>query len=308
MAKTYKKKIFFIVGPTAVGKSKFALGLAERINGEIISCDSMQVYRGLNILSCKPSLKERSKAPHHLIDFIKPSQNFNVNQFIELSKKLIKEIHARGGVPIFAGGTGLYIDSLLNGIFQGPGQDPQIRNELYRKAKLYGNKYLYQRLKKIDPESASKIHVNDLRRIVRALEVYKITKKPISRLQKQRKGILKDKHFDIRIIGLTMPREKLYEIINKRVDLMFRKGAVAEIKKNLRNKCSKTFRQALGIKEIGSYLKKDMSLEQAKQLLKRNTRRYAKRQIAWFKKNPEIRWIDSNSSNKAAGKIINNIV
>ncbi|MDD5617566.1 MAG: tRNA (adenosine(37)-N6)-dimethylallyltransferase MiaA [Candidatus Omnitrophica bacterium] len=308
MAKTYKKKIFFIVGPTAVGKSKFALGLAEKINGEIVSCDSMQVYRGLDILSCKPSLKEQRKIPHHLISCIKPSQNFDVNQFVELSKRLIKEIHARGGVPIFTGGTGLYIDSLLNGIFEGPGQNPKIRNELYRKAKLYGNKYLYRRLKKIDPKAAGNIHINDLRRIVRALEVYKIIKKPISQLQKQRKGILKDKHFDVRIIGLTMPREKLYEIINKRVDLMFRKGAVAEVKKILKDKCSKTFRQALGIKEIDSYLKKDMSLGQAKQLLKRNTRRYAKRQITWFKKNTKIQWVGGSSSKKATDEIINNIV
>jgi tRNA dimethylallyltransferase len=296
--KAPQKKIIFIVGPTAVGKSKLAVEIARRIGGEIVSCDSMQIYRGLDILSNKPSLKERKNIPHHLIDIISPSQNFNVSKFIELSNKLICEIHKRGNIPIFVGGTGLYMDSLLNGLFQGPSEDQKVRKEFYKKAQRHGNDYLYQRLKKIDPAAAKKIHVNDLRRIVRALEVYKITAKPISMLQKQRKGILSDKRFEIVLCGLTLPREKLYKKINERVDKMFKQGVVSEVEGIIKKSCSRTFKQALGIKEINSYLSADMNLEEVKELLKRNTRRYAKRQITWFKRNINIHWIDSSHLGK----------
>lgn len=299
-----KKKVIFIVGPTAVGKSKFAIEVAKRIGGEVVSCDSMQVYRGLDILSCKASPKQRKQIPHHLISIINPSRNFNVNKFIELSKKLIGEISKRGNIPVFVGGTGLYVDSLLNGIFDGPSQDKKIRNELYRKAELYGNEYLYQRLKKIDPLAAKKIHRNDLRRIVRALEVYQITNKPISQLQKQRKGILQEGNFDIYIFGLSIQRQNLYSKINERVDIMFKQGVIREVKKILKKRCSKTLKQALGIKEIGRYLKGDINLEEAKQLLKRNTRRYAKRQIAWFKRNLKICWLDGDDLVESRHRLI----
>jgi len=302
-----KKKIVFIVGPTAVGKTNLAIEVAKNINGEIISCDSMQVYRGLDILSCKPSLRQRKQIPHHLIDIINPSRNFDVSQFIKLSKKLIKEIHNRCRTPVFVGGTGLYVDSLLNGIFQCASKSQKIRNNLYRQAKKYGNTYLYRRLKRVDPPAAKKIHKNDLRRIIRALEVYLTTGKPISMLQKQKKGILQDRSFGISIIGLTMSRVELYNKIDERVDLMFKKGAVREVERIFRNKCSKTLRQALGIKEISSYLKGDISLEEAGRLLKRNTRRYAKRQMTWFKRNTAIKWIECTSPDKDRNTVINNI-
>jgi len=301
--KASRKRVVFIIGPTAVGKSKFAVGIAKEIGGEIVSCDSMQIYRGLDILSNKPSAKERKNIPHHLIDIISSSQNFNVNKFIELSNRLIFEIHKRGHIPIFVGGTGLYVDSLLNGLFEGPSQNQKIRKELYQKAEKYGNEYLHRKLSKVDPAAAKKIHMNDLRRIVRALEVYKITKKPISALQSQRKGILEDKRFDIVLFGLILPREELYKNINERADKMFKQGVVLEVERILKKKCSKTFRQALGIKEIGHYLSGNISLREAKELLKRNTRRYAKRQITWFKRNFTIYWIDGNQSNKHTEKL-----
>lgn len=291
-----KKKIIFIVGPTAVGKSRLVISLAKKIDGEIVSCDSMQVYRGLDILSCKPSPTEKKQVRHHLIDVVRSSQDFDVSKFINLSRRLIEEIHKREKIPIFVGGTGLYLDCLLNGIFDGPGKNPKIRSELYKKAKVYGNNYLYRKLKTIDNQAAKKIHVHDLRRIVRALEVYQITKKPFSVLQKQRKGILQDKRFKIYIFGLNIPKEKLYENINKRVDEMFKRGVIRETKRILDKRCSKTFKQALGIKEINSYLRGEISLEQTKQLLKRNTRRYAKRQMTWFRKNPGIHWLEKGSS------------
>lgn len=287
-----KKEIIFLVGPTAVGKTKFAIKLAKKINGEIISCDSMQVYKGLDILSAKPSPSQQKQIKHYLIDVIMPNKNFDVNKFIKLSSQSIEEIHNKGKIPIFVGGTGLYVNSLLNGIFQCPTGNFKIRNELYKKAQIQGILFLYKELKKIDPRAAKKIHPNDLRRIVRALEVYKITKRPISQLQKQRKGILQDKRFKICLFGLNMPREKLYENINKRVDVMFKQGAVREAESILKKRCSKTFKQALGIKEINAYLKGEIALAQAKELLKRNTRRYAKRQLAWFRKSPKIHWLN----------------
>lgn len=290
------KHIIFIVGPTAVGKSRLAINLAKKIDGEIISCDSMQVYIGLDILSCKPSRSEMKQVRHHLVDVVSPGQNFDVCKFIRFSKRLIEEIHDREKIPIFAGGTGLYVDCLLNGIFEGPKSDPKIRKALIKKANRYGNSYLYGKLKAVDRAAAEKIHIHDLRRIIRALEVYQITKKPLSLLQKQRKGIIQDRRFKIDIFGLELPRAALYENINKRVDEMFCQGAVKEVKAIFNRRCSKTFRQALGIKEVNLYLKGQIPLEQAKQLLKRNTRRYAKRQMTWFRKNPKIQWLDGKGA------------
>ncbi len=287
-----RKKIIFVVGPTAAGKTKLAIKLAKRVNGEIISCDSMQVYKGLDILSSKPSRAEVKQTKHHLVSIIKPSQNFDVSKFIKLSKAIIERIHKKGSIPIFAGGTGLYLDCLLNGIFIGPKKNSRIRSELYKKAKAYGNDYLHKRLKKFDKQAAKRIHVHDLRRIVRALEVYQITKRPLSLLQKQRKGILQEKKFRIYIFGLNLAREALYEKINKRVDRMFKKGVVKEVKRLLSKRNSRTFKQALGIREINSYLKGEINLKHTKQLLKRNTRRYAKRQMTWFRKNKMIHWLD----------------
>ncbi|MFC1708680.1 tRNA (adenosine(37)-N6)-dimethylallyltransferase MiaA [Candidatus Omnitrophota bacterium] len=299
-----KNKIIFIVGPTAVGKSKLAISLAKKIKGEIVSCDSMQVYRGLDILSCKPSKSERKQVKHHLIDAVSSSQDFDVGRFISLSRRLIEEIHKREKIPVFVGGTGLYLDCLLNGIFEGPKKNPKIRAELYGKAKTYGNEYLHKRLKKVDPKAAKKIHVHDLRRIVRALEVYQITKKPLSALQKRRRGILQDKRFKFQIIGLDMPRAKLYENINARVDKMFKQGAIREVKAILSKRCSKTFKQALGVKEINSYLKGQNSLEQTKQLLKRNTRRYAKRQMTWFRRDSKIQWFKNDGALSKIMKLV----
>lgn len=298
-----RKKIIFIVGPTAVGKSKLAISVAKKIGGEIVSCDSMQVYKGLDVLSCKPSKSERKQVTHHLIGVVASSQDFDVGKFIKLSRQLIGKIHKRGKIPVFVGGTGLYLDCLLNGIFEGPKGDPKIRNELYGKAKTYGNKYLYTRLKKVDPLAAKRIHINDLRRIVRALEVFRITKKPLSVLQKQRKGILQDERYKIIIFGLSMPREKIYENINRRVDSMFKHGAIREVREILSKRCSKTLKQALGIKEISLYLKGEITIEQARQLLKRNTRRYAKRQVTWFKREPRIVWFEKGSFSKIINEV-----
>lgn len=303
-----KNKIIFIVGPTAAGKTELAIKLAKRIGGEIISCDSMQVYKGLDILSAKPSIAQRRQIKHHLIDIISPAHNFNVSKFIKLSTKLIDEIHSRSKIPIFVGGTGLYIGSLLNGLFKGPATNTKLRSSLYKLAEKYGGSYLYRRLNRVDPESAKKIHPNDIRKMVRALEVYKITKKSISQLKGHRKGLLNNNRFDIHIFGIKMERDKLYELINKRADKMFALGAVREVKEILKNRCSKTFKQALGIKEINSYLNGEISLDKAKNLLKRNTRRYAKRQITWFRKDEKIVWLETALHKVRSGLLITEIL
>lgn len=291
----HKKPVIFIVGPTATGKSNAALRLAEKINGEIISCDSMQIYKGLDILSAKPSRQERKRIKHHLMDIISPAQSFDVNKFVRLSTEIIEDIHQRGKVPIVVGGTGLYIDSLLNGLFQGPAKNAAIRNTLQKQAKQYGCGPLHQQLEKIDPAAARRIHPHDARRIIRALEVHTITGQPISVLQKQRRGLLHDKRYALKIFGVRLPRQQLYANINKRVEAMFKKGAVAEVKRILRKRTSPTFRQALGIKEIAAYLKGGLSLDAAKELVKKNTRHFAKRQMTWFRRNKKIKWIETGS-------------
>ena len=292
-----RKNIIFIVGATATGKTKFALELARKINGEIISCDSMQIYKGFDILSAKPGKKELQSVPHHLINIVTPKQSFDVNKFVQLSKDIISDIHKRGKIPIFVGGTGFYVDSLLNGIFQGPAKNSKIRSELLKQSKQHGPQYLYNKLKVVDRDAAKRIHPNDIRRIIRALEVYKLTKKPISKLQKDRSGLLEDKRYAVHIFGLNAERQDLYDKINHRVNLMFKKGAVREVKKLLTKGVSKVFKQALGLKELSAYLKGKISLEKARELIKQNTRHFAKRQLTWFRKNNKIHWLDVNSKN-----------
>jgi len=286
-----KKQIIFIVGPTASGKSAAAIRLAKKINGEIVSADSMQIYKGLDILSAKPTKAQQKQVTHHLIDIIGPGRSFNVNTFVRLAAKAIEDILERGKVPIVVGGTGFYIDALLCGIFKGPAKNAALRNKLEKQARRYGNDYLHDKLKKVDPDAAKKIHPHDLRRTIRALEVYMITKKPITQLQKERQGLLDDPRYDIRIYGMALSRQQLYENIDKRVDVMFRKGAASEVKRIMKDRLSKTFKQALGIKELAPYLSGETSLEEAKSSLQQNTRHFAKRQLTWFRRYGNIHWI-----------------
>jgi len=299
-----KKKIFFLVGPTASGKSVVALQLAKKIKSEIISCDSMQVYKELNIVSDKPPKSVRKKIKHHLVDVVSVNQDFNVANYRQKAIATIKEIHNKNKIPIVVGGSGLYMKVLLDGIFFEASSDKKIRNKLYNQAKNYGKAYLYRRLKKIDPKAAKKIHPNDLRRVVRALEVYDKTNIPISKLQKQTKGLFKE--YDIRLIGLMPEREKLYQRINNRVDRMFKNGIIREVKKVSKKKLSKTAKKIIGIKELKDYLDSKYSEQEAIYLLKRNTRRYAKRQLTWFRKEKRIKWIrlkDSENPKAIAQKI-----
>lgn len=285
----HKNKIIFLTGPTAIGKTDIAFELAKKINAEIISCDSMQVYKGMNIITSKPPATLRKKIKHHLVDLIAATKEYNVSKYRRDAISKIKEILNRRKTPLFVGGTGLYMSILIDGIFK-IRPSGKIRMKLYKQAKKLGNIYLYNKLKNIDPQSASKIHPNDTKRLVRALEVFESTGKPISYLQKQRKG-LADK-YDVRIFCLNMPRGKLYNRINSRVEEMFKKGLEAEVKKLLKKKLSKTAKYAIGINELRGYIDGEYDLDEANRLIKRNTRAYAKRQLTWFRKDKRIHWLD----------------
>ena len=267
-----------------------AVALAKKLNAEIISCDSMQIYLKLDILSSKPSVTLRKKVPHHLIDILPPTKEYNVSKYRKDSLKIIKSLIKKGKVPLFVGGTGLYVNALVDGIFNFKSEDETLRLRLYRIAKNKGSTYLHQRLKRVDPEAAEKIHPNDTKRIVRALEVFEVTGKPISHLQKQRHGLEQD--YEVKIFCLNMARENLYKRINERVDKMFRQGLVNEVKGLLKLKLSKTASFAIGIRELRGYLEGLYGIDEARQLMQKNTRSYAKRQLTWFRKDKRIKWIN----------------
>jgi tRNA dimethylallyltransferase len=278
-----KAEIIFLAGPTASGKTSAAVKLAKKLNAKIISCDSMQVYKGMDILTSKPRLKE------HLVSIVSPEKEYDVARFSHDALKKMKDILRKGKTPLFVGGTGLYISILLDGIFKAKAEDKIIRDKLYKQAGSKGSIYLHQKLKVVDPQAAAKIHPNDTRRIVRALEVFKVTGKPISQLQKERKGLYDA--YRVRIFCLDMPREKLYQRIDRRVEKMFREGLIPEVRRLLKLKLSRTARYAIGINELQGYFAGSYGLPAAKELMQKNTRNYAKRQLTWFRKDKRIEWI-----------------
>jgi len=295
-----KPRVVFLLGPTAVGKTELALKLAKKINAEIISCDSMQIYKGMDIISSKPSRSIRERIPHHLIDIVSPKVEYNASVYRRSALKAIEAILKRKRTPIFVGGTGLYASSVLDCIFKGPGQDKKIRQRLYNQAEENGARHLYQHLEKVDPQAARKIHPNDLKRIIRALEIYIKTRKPISQWQKQRQGIAED--YNVEMYCLYRPRKQLYARINQRVEQMFRRGLVKEVSRLLKKGLSKTASCAIGIREIKGYLEGRYNLSEVKDLIKRHTRQYAKRQLTWFRKDKRINWIRI-SNNKSSLKV-----
>jgi len=285
-----KQQVIFIVGPTAVGKTRIAVSLAKKIGAEIISVDSMQVYKGMQIITSAPDKKTAGKIKYHLIGTIPPTRQYNVSRYRSDALRAMKGIIRRKKTPLFVGGTGLYVSVLLDGLFKQKAQDKQLRQRLYEEAGKLGAGTLHKRLKIVDPIAAKKIHPNDIRRIARALEVFEVTGKPISELQKQRRGLADE--FNVKIFCINMDRKKLYEIIDKRLDKMFREGAAKEVKKLLKSRLSKTASYAIGIREIKGYLDGLYDLKQARQLMKHNTHLYAKRQLTWFRKDRRINWVE----------------
>jgi len=278
----------FLVGPTAVGKTDAAIWLAKRINAEIVSADSMLVYRGMNIATAKPTIEQQAEVPHHLIDVLEPSESFSAARYRDLATSAIEEIHQKGKVALICGGTGLYVRALVDGLFDGPEADWELRGELLAEAEAKGPGAVYARLKEVDPAAAAKATPNDLRRVVRALEVHYKTHRRISDLQVQ----WKEKHPAPPMLGLTMNRRALYRRIGERIEEMFQRGLVEETKSLLERglRSNRTAMQAIGYKEVIGFLDGLYPLDEAKRLLKRNTRRYAKRQLTWFRKDDRIKW------------------
>jgi len=290
LKKKIKPVVIFIVGPTASGKTPLALDLAKRLNGEILSADSMLVYQGMDIGTAKPSAKEREQVPHHGIDLIAPSKNFSVFEYHRYALKTIRGIVKRGKIPIVAGGTGFYVRALLEGLSPLPGAHAALRAKLEREALEKGLPALYGRLLKLDPSRAKAIGPHNQRRIVRALEIYLVTGKKPSKPARKSPG-LKALGYRPVLIGLNRDRAALYETINKRVDKMFRKGLVREVKRLSRGKFSQTALQGVGYKEVLGSLESGEALGSVKNRIKQATRHFAKRQWTWFKRERGIRWV-----------------
>lgn len=281
-----------IVGPTAVGKTKIAISLAQKLNGEIVSADSVQVYRHLNIGSAKPTMQERQGVPHHLLDAVEPDVNFTVYDYQQRAKKTIQEIYCQNKLPILTGGTGLYIKAVLDDYrFSSGKTNVLIRKRLQEELKMQGKEHFYRQLQQIDPPTAKKVHPNDLRRILRALEFFYLTGEPISR-QRERTEKKKKQNYRLTLIGLTMPRDILYETINKRAERMIAEGLLAEVRQLLAKgyKSSLKSLQSLGYYHLIRYLEEKWDWETAVSTFKRDTRRYAKRQLTWFRADQRVCW------------------
>ena len=286
--------LLVIGGPTASGKTALAVELAKRLGGEIVSADSMQIYKYMDIGSAKPDDEEKQGVPHHLMDVAEPTENFSLGDYLVLARKAIEEIRTRGNLPVVAGGTGLYINSLINNIELTEEQDTaQIREKLMAFATENGNDALYERLEEIDPESAGRIHPNNVKRVMRALEIYESTGKTMT---ESLKSSVKPPIYKVVQYGINYDREVLYDRINRRVDIMIKQGLVNEVEKLVRMGCTRnnTSMQGIGYKEVLDHLEGKTSLEEMAEEIKQATRRYAKRQITWFKRNDMI-WLDAEN-------------
>lgn len=282
-----------ILGPTATGKTALAIELACRHNGEIISLDSMQIYRGMDIGTAKPSAAELGKCPHHMIDCRDISEPSDVAQFLEMVAAVQHDIASRGKLPVFAGGTAMYIKNLVDGLFEGPPASAEIRKELLALAEDKGVSYLYEHeLKPVDPVTAERIHPNDMRRVIRAIEVYRTSGIPLSMHQQQWHAPAGPDVY--RLIGLTLPREELYRRIEDRVDTMIAAGLAGEVRNLMESGIEQnhTASQAIGYKELIAHFNGEFPLNRAIELIKRNTRRFAKHQLTWFRKDERIAWFD----------------
>ena len=298
-----KPKVIVICGPTASGKTALSIELAKKINGEIISSDSMQIYKNMDIGTAKPSKEEMQGIPHHLLDFVEPNQRYSVAEFKKDAETAIEEILAKEKTPIIVGGTGLYVDSLIYGIeYQDIELDEQYRNELELRAINEGLETLYEEAKKIDHQAMEKISQNDKKRIIRVLEIYRATgkNKTEQEIESRKKGV----KYDYKVFAINLERELLYERINKRVDIMIEHGLIQEVEQLMEKYDTfPTAMQGLGYKEVVEYLQGQTTKEQMIEKIKMETRRYAKRQITWFKKNKQTIWIGPKDLQKILDEI-----
>lgn len=303
------KPLIILTGPTAVGKTALSIRLAKAIGGEIISADSMQVYRRMDIGSAKIIKEEMMGVPHHLIDVLEPDEEFNVTVFQKLAKAAVEEIYSRGNIPIVAGGTGFYIQALLNDIdFTENGEDTSIRDELEAIAKEKGAEHLHGMLLAIDPESAKQIHANNIKRVIRAIEYYRQTGERISEHNKRERE--KESPYDFLYYVVNTDRDILYQRIDQRVDEMMKQGLVQEVKELKDSGCTRNMvsMQGLGYKEILDYLQGECTLSEAVYLLKRDTRHFAKRQITWFKRERDVKWLNLPDFNNDLDKVLETMI
>ncbi|MCK5558333.1 MAG: tRNA (adenosine(37)-N6)-dimethylallyltransferase MiaA [Candidatus Hydrogenedentes bacterium] len=292
--------VIIVVGPTAVGKSAFAVSVAEMLNTAIISADSMQVYRGMSIGVAALSADELAKVRHHFVGIIEPHDSFSAADFARKALEVVHELNACGKVPVVVGGSGLYVRALVDGLFPGPPADRRLRRRFKEAATEKGSNYLHERLREVDPASAAKIHHNDARKIIRALEVCELTGIPISELQRKYRDMKPD--LATTFIGLERERQDLYNRIDERVERMFDLGFMGEVAELLEHGYGDEIERIrpLGYPEVKAYLLGEFDLDHAKYLIKRNSRRYAKRQFTWFKADPRIKWFRFSPDEEAA--------
>ncbi len=294
-----KPKIIVICGPTAVGKTSVAIDFAGIFNGEIISADSRQIYRYMNIGTAKPTPEQLAEIPHYIIDFLDPDQHFDARQFAQMAQDIILKLTRKNQVPFVVGGTGLYIKALLNGLFEDNFSDISVRGRLKKEADEYGKNTLYERLLKIDPHTANRLHPNDIYRIIRALEVFEISGKSISSWHREHR--FSETRYCALKLGVYLDRETLYKRIDQRVDMMISEGLVEEVRAILKRGYSPDLKamKAIGYSQIIDYLMGNCTLDKAISTLKRDTRRYSKRQMTWFRADSEINWIKPTEINTA---------
>lgn len=292
-----KISVLAIVGPTASGKSALAVLVAERLATEIVSADSMQFYRGMEIGTAAPTPDELARVRHHFVGFLSPNEEFSAGAYEVAAREVVAKLNARGKTAVVVGGSGLYVSALIDGLFPGPGKDEALRTRLHEEAEEAGVDELYARLENVDPAYADTINPNDLRRIVRALEVYELTGRPLSELHREHRA--SERPLRAVQVGLDWPREELYARIDARVDEMLERGLVAEVERLFAEGYAEEIERlrSLGYREIAAYLRGEIPLDEAVELMKRNTRRYAKRQLTWFRADPRVQWL------KAGGEI-----
>ena len=303
-----KSRLLCLLGPTAVGKTEIAIQLAQRLNAEIVSVDSRQIYRQMDIGTAKPTLEEQQAARHHLIDCVDISQSFSVADYQSVADAAIADIQNRGKRVLLVGGAGLYFRAIVDGLFEGPGANPALRKRLEAEAAQNGVDSLHKRLQTCDPASADRIHPNNLVRVIRALEVYELTGTPMSELQQQWHP--EKQRYPFIAFGLTMPRVLLYQRIEQRVDVMLANGLIAEVESLLAAGYARdsVALQSFGYRELIAYLDGDCTYLEAISQLKQNTRRFAKRQLTWFRKDTRIEWLDRESTSDSVGVIFRFLV
>ena len=304
-----KIPLIVVAGPTASGKTGLAIDIANYVGGEIVSADSMQIYKYMNIGSAKPTQKERAKAVHHMIDFLEPDAEFSVADYTEMAHKVIADIYEKGKIPIMAGGTGLYINSVVNDVTFGEmDTDYELRESLRKTAEEKGSEYLLHMLSEFDEVSAKRLHPNNLRRIIRAIEFYKITGKPISEHQEETKKT--QSRYNPLMLCVNWDREELYDRINRRVDMMMDEGLLDEVKRLMDMGYTNDLNsmQGIGYKEVMDYFDGKASLEETVEIIKQSSRRYAKRQLTWFRRDERIHYVSSENPFEEAKLLIDDFL